>query len=144
MMRDWTYTASSRDVLGCTSPPTSRFPPGHLSGLGTSLGRRGCTTQYIPPLGSVRIQSSLAVRSLMVCSTVFNTSLHWKSLPDLGEKSLSSWFWWRRRSPRAEVQGFSTNWESSTYKRKTVEVAGGTSFKHQLRCKTSIPKILPV
>ena len=26
MMREWTYTASSRDVLGCTSPPTSRFP----------------------------------------------------------------------------------------------------------------------
>ena len=31
---------------------TSRFP----SALGKSLGRRGCTTQYIPPLGSVRIQ----------------------------------------------------------------------------------------
>ena len=31
-------------------------PSGHLSGLGKSLGRRGCTTQYIPPLGSVRIQ----------------------------------------------------------------------------------------
>ena len=31
-------------------------PLGHLSGLGKSLGRRGCTTQYIPPLGSVRVQ----------------------------------------------------------------------------------------
>ena len=30
----------------------SRFP----SGLGKSLGSRGCTTQYIPTLGSVRIQ----------------------------------------------------------------------------------------
>ena len=51
-MREWPYTASNRDDLGCTSPPTSRFP----SGLGKSLGRRGCTTQYIPPLGSVHIQ----------------------------------------------------------------------------------------
>ena len=34
-------------------------PSGHLSGLGKSLGRRGCTTQYIPPLGSVRIQWQL-------------------------------------------------------------------------------------
>ena len=25
-MREWPYTASSRDILGCTSPPTSRFP----------------------------------------------------------------------------------------------------------------------
>ena len=31
-------------------------PSGHLSGLRKSLGRRGCTTQNIPPLGSVRIQ----------------------------------------------------------------------------------------
>ena len=37
-------------------PPPSGCPSGHLSGLGKSLGRRGCTTQYIPPLGSVRIQ----------------------------------------------------------------------------------------
>ena len=26
MMREWTNTASSWDILGCTSPPTSRFP----------------------------------------------------------------------------------------------------------------------
>ena len=25
-MREWSYTALSRAVLGCTSPPTSRFP----------------------------------------------------------------------------------------------------------------------
>ena len=25
-MREWPYTASNRDVLGCTSPLTSRFP----------------------------------------------------------------------------------------------------------------------
>ena len=37
-------------------PRPSRCPSGHLSGLGKSLGRRGCTNQYIPPLGSVRIQ----------------------------------------------------------------------------------------
>ena len=34
MMREWLYTASNRDELGCTSPLTSRFP----SALGTSLG----------------------------------------------------------------------------------------------------------
>ena len=39
----------SRDVLWASTS-------GHLSGLGKSLGCRGCTTQYIPPLGSVRIQ----------------------------------------------------------------------------------------
>ena len=53
LMREWQYTAS-RCPLG--SAPPSR----HLSGLGKSLGRRGCTTsvriQYIPPLGSVCIQ----------------------------------------------------------------------------------------
>ena len=26
MMREWPYTASSQDALGCTSPPTLRFP----------------------------------------------------------------------------------------------------------------------
>ena len=25
-MREWPYTPSNHDVLGCTSPPTSRFP----------------------------------------------------------------------------------------------------------------------
>ena len=33
-MREWPYTASNRDELGCTSPPTSRFP----SALEMSLG----------------------------------------------------------------------------------------------------------
>ena len=35
-MREWPYTASNRDELGCTSPPTSRFP----SALEMSLGLR--------------------------------------------------------------------------------------------------------
>ena len=54
MMREWTYTASSRDVLRCTSPPTKRFPsalemslglhPWDIpSGLGISVELRGCT-----------------------------------------------------------------------------------------------------
>ena len=51
MMREWPYTALNRDALGCT-----RCPSGHLSGLGKSLGRRECTTQYIPPCSSVLIQ----------------------------------------------------------------------------------------
>ena len=82
MLREWTYTASSRDALGNTSPSAleislgrgfctprpSRFPSGFA--LGKSLGPRGakstplgnlsglggCISQYIPPLGSVRIQ----------------------------------------------------------------------------------------
>ena len=67
---------SNRDVLAWTfSLPTKRFSSdfslGHLSGLGKSLGPREisrasgnllvardvhCTTQYIPPLDSLRIQ----------------------------------------------------------------------------------------
>ena len=43
-MREWPYTASNRDELGCTSPPTSIFPqparcPSGFA-LGTSLGPR--------------------------------------------------------------------------------------------------------
>ena len=81
MLREWTYTASSRDALGNTSPSAleislgrgfctprpSRLPSGFA--LGQSLGPRGaksppsgnlsglggCISQYIPPLGSVRI-----------------------------------------------------------------------------------------
>ena len=62
MTRECPYTASSRDILGCTSPITSRFPSafemslelrprdisrasGHLSGLGKSLGRPGCAVR---------------------------------------------------------------------------------------------------
>ena len=58
----------------------------------------------------------------------------------LCNKNIGSWFGWRRRSLRAVIQGFTTNWESSIYERKTVQVVGGTSFKHHLLCKTSIPK----
>ena len=65
MMREWQYTASSWDALGCTFPPTISLEPqdvpqasplGHLSALSKYLGRRGSTTQFIPPLGSVCIQ----------------------------------------------------------------------------------------
>ena len=45
MMRELPYTASSWDILGERD-----------LGPRKSLGRWGCTTQYIPPLGSVRIQ----------------------------------------------------------------------------------------
>ena len=61
MMREWPYTSSNRDELGCTSPALEmplRLPPQDISrGLGKPLGRQGCTTQYIPPLSSVLIQS---------------------------------------------------------------------------------------
>ena len=82
MLREWTYTASSRDALGNTSPSAleislgrgfctprpSRFPSGFALGkslgprgaksppLGNLLGLRECIFQNIPPLGSVRIQ----------------------------------------------------------------------------------------
>ena len=35
-----------------------QWPHQLITYLAKSLGRRGCTTQYIPPLGSVRIQQS--------------------------------------------------------------------------------------
>ena len=67
------YTAKRRDVLGNTSPEAREFsrgrgfctprPSGNLSGLG------GCISQYIPPLGSVRIQSHPTARIyyIVVC-----------------------------------------------------------------------------
>ena len=48
-------------------------PSGHLSGLGKSLGRRGCTTQYIPPLGSVRIHYQLPFAHCTLHSAYYNT-----------------------------------------------------------------------
>ena len=36
MMKEWPYTASSRDVLGCTSPPTKRFPEAREMSRGRS------------------------------------------------------------------------------------------------------------
>ena len=36
IIREWPYTASNQDALGCTPPPTSRFP----SALEMSLGTR--------------------------------------------------------------------------------------------------------
>ena len=85
MLREWTYTASSRDALGNTSPSAleislgrgfctprpSRFPSGFALGKslgprgaksppsGNLSGLRGCISQYIPPLGSVQIQYHL-------------------------------------------------------------------------------------
>ena len=50
------YIPSDLEIsLGPRDVPRAS-PSGHLSGLGKSLGRQGCTTQCIPPLGSVRIQ----------------------------------------------------------------------------------------
>ena len=45
----YTYTAARRDVLGCTSPTTKRFPEAremHLEGQGKSRGRKGCTFSH--------------------------------------------------------------------------------------------------
>ena len=70
MMREWPYTASNRDVLGCTSPPTSRFP----SALEMSLGLR--------PRDISRASGNLLVvgdvqpnTSLLSAVYVYNTSL---------------------------------------------------------------------
>ena len=80
MLREWTYTASSRDALGNTSPSAleislgrgfctprpSRFPSGFALGKslgprgaksqpsGNLLGRGGCISQCLPTRGSVR------------------------------------------------------------------------------------------
>ena len=57
------YIPSDLEIsLGPRDVPRAS-PSGHLSGLGKSLGRRGCTTQYIPPFGSVRIQYHLTLVS---------------------------------------------------------------------------------
>ena len=98
MLREWTYTASSRDALGNTSPSAleislgrgfcnprpSRFPSGFA--LGKSLGPRGakspplgnlsglggCISQYIPPLGSVRIQYLFLAKIYQATKTLGN------------------------------------------------------------------------
>ena len=96
MIREWPYTASNRDELGCTAPPTSRFP----SSLGKSLGRRGCKTQYIPPLGSIRIQYSICVYvhmyiyAIYTCAYIYfiygvNESMSNQVHPDCALSSLS-------------------------------------------------------
>ena len=50
------YIPSNLEISLSPQDVPRASPSGHLSGLGKSLGRRGYTTQYIPPLGSVRIQ----------------------------------------------------------------------------------------
>ena len=101
-MKECPYTASSRDVSentppsaleislvrGFCTPRPSRLPSGFA--LGQSLGPRGakspplgnlvglgeCIFQYIPPLGSVRIQYqvSLAVQKKASCSRLCKQS----------------------------------------------------------------------
>ena len=110
MLREWTYTASSRDALGNTSPSAleislgrgfctprpSRFPSGFA--LGKSLGPRGakspplgnlsglggCISQYIPPLGSVRIHSLIISREVLILTlsifNALNVCISWYSL----------------------------------------------------------------
>ena len=102
MLREWTYTASSRDALGNTSPSAleislgrgfctprpSRLPSGFA--LGQSLGPRGakspplgnllglgeCIFQYIPPLGSVRIQYTSQQPCLCLLTSEFYFKFH--------------------------------------------------------------------
>ena len=51
-LRLYTYTAQRRDVLGCTSPKTKRFPriklhpEGHFEGQEKSQGQRGGTIAH--------------------------------------------------------------------------------------------------
>ena len=56
MLRERPYTASSRDS-GCIGKYIPQGPRGtKFSPLGNLLVLGGCISQYIPPLGSVRIQ----------------------------------------------------------------------------------------
>ena len=103
MMREWPYTASNRDILGCTSPSTSRFP----SGLGKSLGRRGCTTQYIPPLGSVRIQYQKLDDFLQFCTgdNISPKSPHCTPpLEGWGQVKNSTLKWWKKPTSIVNIQ----------------------------------------
>ena len=77
------------------------------SGLGKSLGHRGCTTQHISPLGSVRIQYTpcflLSVSGNIISRIIFIDALHREqgvmdicisvkiNIKPLLEKSLSHW-----------------------------------------------------
>ena len=75
-------------------------PSGHLSGLGKSLGRRGCTTQYIPPLGSDVYNTPKVWWSTDIL-LIINPSTRWirKSIPVGREgltvlKSILPCRWW--------------------------------------------------
>ena len=78
------YIPSDLEIsLGPRDVPRAS-PSGHLSGLGKSLGRRGCTTQYIPPLGSVRIHSLIISREVLILTlsifNALNVCISWYSL----------------------------------------------------------------
>ena len=100
MMRECPCSTKTREVLGNPSPPPSRFssavgfapldprdfprasPSGNLLGLG------GCISQYIPPLGSVRIQYLPSLGGARTFSHHYqgridwqlHTLLHWSNL----------------------------------------------------------------
>ena len=89
MMREWPYTASIWDMVSCTSPLTKIYPSalemslgtsGHLEGLGKSLGRLWCFTQYIPHL-----ISEVYVKQIFVNGKVFVSE-------NAGCKMLSGWY----------------------------------------------------
>ena len=69
-MREWPYTASNRDELGCTSPPTSRFPSALEITRGTSQRPRELSN---PSLGMY--QEIDPCRASSIDSVKINTSL---------------------------------------------------------------------
>ena len=85
MMRECPYTAPSRDVLDCTSPPTSRFP----LALGKFLGVRRCITQYIPPLSSACVQCTSLISFLNV--DYFDDTLGFRGLWEVCTWAPTSW-----------------------------------------------------
>ena len=77
---------------------------------------------------SSKVSSFFSSSQISTQKHVNHTKMFIYSLPkcenvkmyNFGQNITRSWLGWRRQSPRAEIQGFSTSWESSIYERKTV------------------------
>ena len=80
MMKEWPHTASSWEILGCTSPPSLEISLRKCFGSRDFFwsGRLRCTTQYFQTRGaSVWILSSLFTNRIHL---KHKTPRHWKNL----------------------------------------------------------------
>ena len=56
--------------------PQNRYFPANAERMDVHCLESGCIVKYIPPLGSVRIQSELPDKSLLKCSCLLNANIN--------------------------------------------------------------------
>ena len=84
MMREWPYSASSRDILGCTSPTTKRFPEAREISRGTSRGPWQCTDTIKRNFGTCNCLNMLyKAKMFNICADPFWGLCWTKSSPSL-------------------------------------------------------------